>query len=125
MIVFKLLTLLAGAVTLGLLGYLGFVLDETGYLDQVMAMPKDEIMIYHIAAAAVIVWLLISMMMKVISRAIIVVLLVLAVGAEGMFLGLNINGNIIEDTDLIEQIKDKSEDLIDDLSDKAKDLIDG
>ena len=124
MILFKALTYLAGLLTLGLFGYLYKVLDETGYLEQVMAMPKDDILIYHVIAGVVIAWLLFSMVMKVMSRGILIVLLVLAVGAEGVFVGLNINGNIIEQTDYLEELKDKAQDLLEDAKDKANDLLD-
>mgnify|MGYP000058614407 FL=1 len=124
MIVFKLITYLAGAVTLGLFGYLYKVMDETGYLEQVMAMPKDDIMTYHIVAGVVIAWLLFSMVMKVISRGILIVLLVFALGAEGVFVGLNINGNIVEQTDYLQEFKDKASDLLEDAKDKADELID-
>ncbi len=124
MIFFKALTYFAGLLTLGLFGYLYKVLDDTGYLEQVMAMPKDDILIFHVIAGIVIAWLLFSMVMKVISRGLLVVLLVLAVGAEGIFVGLNINGNIIEKTDYLEELQDKAQDLLDQAKDKAEDLLD-
>jgi len=124
MIVFKLITYVAGVATLGLFGYLYKVMDETGYLEQVMAMPKDDIMTYHIVAGVIIAWLLFSMVMKVISRGILIVLLVFALGAEGMFVGLNLNGNIVEKTDYLQEFKEKASDLLDDVKDKADEIID-
>jgi len=124
MIIFKVLTYLAGLVTLGLFGYLYKVLDETGHLEQVMAMPKDDIMTYHIVAAVVIAWLIFSMVMKLVSRGIVIVILLFAVGAEGVFVGLNINGNIVEQTDYLEELKDKAGDLLEQAKEKADELID-
>ena len=124
MIIFKAITYLAGLVTLGLFGYLYKVLDETGNLEQVMAMPKDDIMTYHIVAAVVIAWLLFSMVMKLVSRTIVIAILIFALGAEGIFVGLNINGNIVEQTDYLQELKDTAEDLLDKAKDKADELID-
>lgn len=124
MIILKIFTYLAGVVTLGLFGYLYQVLEETGQLEQVMAMPKDDILIYHIVAAVVIIWLLFSLVMKVVARGLIIVLLLFAVGAEGIFVGLNLNGTIVEENEMFNDIKDKANDLLEDAKDKAKDLID-
>ena len=86
-------------------------------MDQVAAIPSENITYFHIGAAVVIVWLLISFVMKLISRAIIIALLVLAVGAEGTFVGMNLQGNIVEQAPTLEDVKDKAEDLLDDLKD--------
>jgi uncharacterized membrane protein YfbV (UPF0208 family) len=126
--ILKLITYIAGAATLGLFGYLAKVLNDTGYLDQIVSMPKDDIMMYHIVAAAVIVWLIFSLIMKVMSRAIIIALLLVAVGAEGMFVGLNLNGVVeMAPESIQDQIKDKlkdSMDVLDDVIDDAKDKLD-
>ena len=119
MFIFKIITYLAGAVTLGLCGYLYKLLDESGYLQQVAAVPADEIMTYHIIAAVVIIWLLIGLVMKVISRAILITLLVIAVGAEGMFAGLNISGDIVEQSAVVEQLEDSATKLFK----QAQDLV--
>mgnify|MGYP000725318269 CR=1 FL=1 len=106
MFILKIFTYLAGVVTVGLFGYLYTVLEETGQLEQVMAMPKDDIMIYHIVAGVVIAWLIFSLVMKVVARGLIIVLLLFAVGAEGIFVGLNINGTIIEENQMLNEFKD-------------------
>jgi hypothetical protein len=124
MFILKIFTYLAGVVTLGLFGYLYKVLEETGQLEQVMAMPKDDIMIYHIVAGVVIAWLIFSLVMKVVARGIIVALLLFAVGAEGVFVGLNLNGTIVEENEMLNDIKDKATDLFDEAKDKANELID-
>lgn len=118
--ILKLITYVAGAVALGLFGYLAKLLDDTNLMEQVAAIPSDNITYFHIAAAAVIVWLLFGLLMKVISRVIIIALLIIAVGAEGTFVGMNINGSIIEQADVLDDAKDAAEDLLDDL----KDVID-
>ena len=115
--ILKLITYVAGAVALGLFGYLAKLLDDTDLMEQVTAIPSDNITYFHIAAAAVILWLLFGLLMKVVSRAIIIALLIIAVGAEGTFVGMNMNGNIIEQTDVLEDAKDKAEDLLDELQD--------
>jgi len=115
--ILKLITYVAGAVALGLFGYLAKLLDDTNLMEQVTAIPSDNITYFHIAAAVVILWLLFGLLMKVVSRAIIIVLLVLAVGAEGTFVGMNMNGSIVEQVDMLEDAKDKAEDLLDDLKD--------
>lgn len=124
MFILKIFTYLAGVVTLGLFGYLYKVLEETGQLEQVMAMPKDDIMIYHIVAGVVIAWLIFSLVMKVVARGLIIVLLLFAVGAEGIFVGLNINGTIIEENQMLNEFKDKATDMLEDMEEKAKDIID-
>lgn len=124
MFILKIFTYLAGVVTLGLFGYLYKVLEETGQLEQVMAMPKDDIMIYHIVAGVVIAWLIFSLVMKVVARGLIIVLLLFAVGAEGIFVGLNINGTIIEENQILNEFKDKATDMFEDMEEKAKDIID-
>lgn len=124
MIVFKLFTYVAGIITIGLFGYLYTVMEETGYLEQVLALPKDDIMTYHIIAGVVIAYLLFSLVLKTVSRGLVIGLLILAFGAEGVFLGLNLNGNIVVENQLLEDIKDKASDLLDDMKDKADELID-
>lgn len=124
MFILKIFTYLAGVVTLGLFGYLYKVLEETGQLEQVMAMPKDDIMIYHIVAGVVIAWLIFSLVMKVVARGLIIVLLLFAVGAEGIFVGLNINGTIIEENQILNEFKVKATDMLEDMEEKAKDIID-
>ncbi|MBU2880381.1 hypothetical protein KO525_00270 [Psychrosphaera sp. B3R10] len=124
MFILKIFTYLAGVVTVGLFGYLYTVLEETGQLEQVMAMPKDDIMIYHIVAGVVIAWLIFSLVMKVVARGLIIVLLLFAVGAEGIFVGLNINGTIIEENQMLNEFKDKATDMLEDMEEKAKDIID-
>ena len=124
MIVFKLFTYVAGIITIGLFGYLYTVMEETGYLEQVLALPKDDIMTYHIIDGVVIAYLLFSLVLKTVSRGLVIGLLILAFGAEGVFLGLNLNGNIVVENQLLEDIKDKASDLLDDMKDKADELID-
>lgn len=116
--ILKLITYAAGVAALGLSGYLAKILDETNLMEQVASMPGDHIMYFHIAAAVVIVWLVIGLFMQIISKAIIIALLVLAVAAEGTFLGMNLNGTIVENIETLEQLKEKGEDLLDDLKDK-------
>ncbi|MDA7746522.1 hypothetical protein N8878_04230 [Psychromonas sp.] len=118
MFIFKILTYLAGATTLGLFGYLYTVLDDKGVIDQVARIPADSVTTYHIVAAIIIAWLIFSLIMKVISRSIIIVLLVLAVGAEGTFVGLNMTGNI--QVDVVDQFKEQTDGFMD----SAKDLLD-
>lgn len=118
MFIFKTLTYLAGAATFALFGYLYTVLDDKGIIDQVARMSSDDINTFHIVAAIIIIWLIFSLIMKVISRSIIIVLLILAIGAEGAFVGLNITGVI--QVDMVEQLKDKTDELMD----SAKSLID-
>jgi len=124
MIIFKLFTYVAGIITVGLFGYLYTVLEKTDYLEQVMSMPKDDIMMYHIVAGGVIAYLLFSLVFKLVAKGLIVALLVLAFGAEGIFLGLNLNGNIVEQNQLLEDLKDSANDLLDSVKDKADELID-
>ena len=113
----KLITYLAGAVALGLSGYLVKLLNETNLMEQVAAIPSENITYFHIGAVVVIAWLLVSLVMKLISRAIIIALLVLAIGAEGTFVGMNINGSIVEKSAVLEDVKGQAEDLLDDLKD--------
>jgi hypothetical protein len=115
--ILKLITYVAGAVALGLFGYLAKLLDDTNLMEQVTAIPSDNITYFHIAAAAVIAWLLLSWIMKVVSRVIIIGLLVIAVGAEGTFVGMNINGSIVEQSAVLEDAKDAAKDMLDDLKD--------
>ena len=117
MFVFKIITYIAGAITLGLAGYLYTVLDESGYLEQVAAIPADEIMAFHLFAAVVIVWLVFGLIMKMVSRAILIALLLLTLGIEGTFLGLNLNGSIVEQQLDVEQLIEQGQDLVDDLKD--------
>lgn len=124
MFIFKIFTYLAGVVTLGLFGYLYTVLEETGQLEEVMAMPKDDIMIYHIIAGVVIAWLIFSLVMKVVARGLVIALLVFAVGAEGIFIGLNLNGTIVEENQMLNEMKDKATDLFEEAKEKANDIID-
>ena len=115
--IFKIITYVSGFITLGLVAYLYKVLDESGFTEQVAAIPADDIMGYHILAAVIIAWLLFTLVMKTVSRGIVIGLLVLAVGAEGTFLGLNLNGTIVEQNELQELIKDKGQELLDDVKD--------
>ena len=115
--ILKLITYVVGAAALGLFGYLAKLLDDTNLMEQVAAIPSDNITYFHIVAAVVIVWLLISWVMKVVSKVIIIALLVIAVGAEGTFVGMNINGSIVEQVDMLEDAKDKAEDLLGELQD--------
>ena len=117
MAVFKIITYIAGAITLGLTGYLYKVLDESGYLEQVAAIPADDIMGFHIFAAVVIAWLVFGLIMKIVSRAILITLLVLAVGAEGTFLGLNLTGSIVKQSVNVEELLEQGEDLVDEIKD--------
>lgn len=116
--IFKVITYIAGAVTLGLAGYLYKVLEQTGYLEQVAAIPADDIMGYHIIAAVIIAWLIFGLVMKIVSRALLIGLLVLTVGVEGTFLGLNLSGDIVEQSVSIEQLMETGSDLVDELKDK-------
>ena len=115
--IFKIITYIAGAITLGLAGYLYQLIDETGYLSEVAAIPADDIMYFHIFAAIVIAWLVVSFLMKLATRALVVALLVVSVGVETTFLGLNLNGSIVEQTIDVDELMDKGKDLLDDLSD--------
>lgn len=115
--ILKLITYAAGAAALGLSGYLAKLLNETNLMEQVAAIPSENITYFHIGAVVVIAWLLVSFVMKLISRAIIIALLVLAVGAEGTFVGMNINGLIVEQSATLEDVKDKAEDLLGELKD--------
>lgn len=117
MAVFKIITYIAGAITLGLIGYLYKVLDQSGYLEQVATIPADDIMGFHIFAAVVIAWLIFGLIMKIVSRALLIGLLVVAVGAEGTFLGLNLNGSIVEQSIGLEQMLEQGEDLVEELKD--------
>jgi hypothetical protein len=122
MIIFKLLTYLAGAVTIGLFGFMYTVLDENGMLDEVARIPADDITTFHIVAGVIIVWLIFGLVMKVVARGILIGLLVLALAAEGTFVGLNLSGYI--EPEIVDQLKEKATDIADELSEKAKDLID-
>lgn len=51
-------------------------------------------------------------------------MLLFAVGAEGIFVGLNINGTIIEENQMLNEFKDKATDMLEDMEEKAKDIID-
>lgn len=122
MFIFKILTYLAGAVTLGLFGYMYTVLDDKGMLDDVARMPAEDITTFHIVAGVVIVWLLFGMVMKVVSRGILIGLLLLALAAEGTFVGLNMTGQI--QADVLDQISDEAQGMAEELKEKAKKLID-
>jgi len=115
--IFKIITYIAGAVAVGLAGYLYKVLDDSNFLSQVAMLPADDIMYFHIFAAVVIAWLVFSLLMNLVSKAIVVALLVFAVGVEGTFLGLNLNGSIVEQPFNVEELMDKGKDLLDDLKD--------
>lgn len=117
MAVFKIITYIAGAITVGLVGYLYKVLDDSGYLEQVAAIPADDIMGFHIFAAVVIAWLIFGLIMKIVSRAILIALLVVTVGAEGTFLGLNLNGSIVEQSINVDQMLEQGEELMETLKD--------
>lgn len=116
--VFKIITYISAAITVGLIAYLYKVMDQSGYLEQVASIPADDIMGYHILAAVVIAWLLFSLIMKTVSRGLVIGLLVLAVGAEGTFLGMNLSGKIVEQSELEELIRDKGQELLDEMKDK-------
>ncbi|NVK24427.1 MAG: hypothetical protein HWE10_05835 [Gammaproteobacteria bacterium] len=117
MFIFKIITYVAGAITLGLAGYLYKVLDESGYLEQVAAIPADDIMAFHIFAAVVIVWLVFGLIMKMVSRVLLIALLVLTLGIEGTFLGLNLNGSIVEQSINVDELLEQGKDLVDDIKD--------
>ena len=117
MAVFKIITYIAGAITIGLMGYLYEILDDSGYLEQVAAIPAEDIMGFHIFAAVVIVWLVFGLIMKILSRAILIALLVVVVSVEGTFLGLNLNGSIVEQSVNVDALLEQGEDLVDDIKD--------
>ena len=119
--ILKLITYLAGAAALGVSGYLVKLLNETNLMEQVAAIPSENITYFHIGAVVVIAWLIVSFVMKLISRAIIIALLVLAVGAEGTFVGMNLNGLIVEQTATLEDVKEKAEDMLEELKDAIDD----
>jgi len=117
--IFKTITYIAGAITLGLVGYLYKVLEKSGYLAEVAEIPADDIMGFHIVAAVIIVWLLFSLIMKAVSRALVIGILILALAVEGTFLGMNLSGMIVEETkSLPEQLLEKGEDLLEEMKDK-------
>jgi len=122
--IFKLITYAAGVAALVLSGYLAKLLDDSNFMEQVTAIPSENITYFHIIALVVIAWLLISLLMTIISRAIIIVLLIIAIGAEGTFAGMNFNGIIVEQTSVLEDVQDGAEDLLDDAGDLLDDLKD-
>ena len=117
MAIFKIITYIAGAISLGLAGYLYQVIDDSGYLSQVAAIPADDIMYFHIFAAIVIAWLVVSFVMKLASKVIIIALLAFSLGVEGTFLGLNLSGSIVEQQIDVDELIDKGKDLLGDLKD--------
>lgn len=110
MFIFKILTYLTGAATLGLFGYIYTVLDDKGMLDDVSRIPAEDITTFHIIAGVIIVWLLFGLVMKVISRGILIGLLVLALAAEGTFVGLNVMGDI--QAEVPDLIKDQADGVL-------------
>ena len=122
--IFKLITYAAGVAALVLSGYLAKLLDDSNFMEQVTAIPSENITYFHIIALVVIAWLLISLLMTIISRAIIIVLLIIAIGAEGTFAGMNFNGIIVEQTSVLEDVQNGAEDLLDDAGDLLDDLKD-
>jgi len=122
--ILKLITYAAGVAALVLSGYLAKLLDDSNFMEQVTAIPSENITYFHIIALVVIAWLLISLLMTIISRAIIIVLLIIAIGAEGTFAGMNFNGIIVEQTSVLEDVQDGAEDLLDDAGDLLDDLKD-
>lgn len=122
--ILKLITYAAGVAALVLSGYLAKLVDDSNFMEQVTAIPSDNITYFHIIALVVIAWLLISLLMTVISRAIIIVLLIIAIGAEGTFAVMNFNGIIIEQTNVLEDVQDGAEDLLDNAGDLLGDLKD-
>ncbi|GHB67584.1 hypothetical protein GCM10008107_16290 [Psychrosphaera saromensis] len=122
--ILKLITYAAGVAALFLSGYLAKLLDDSNFMEQVTAIPSENITYFHIIALVVIAWLLISLLMTVITRGIIIVLLIIAIGAEGTFVGMNINGIIVEQTSVLEDVQDGAVDLFDELKDKVEDVID-
>lgn len=122
--ILKLITYAAGVAALVLSGYLAKLLDDSNFMEQVTAIPSENITYFHIIALVVITWLLISLLMTIISRTIIIVLLIIAIGAEGTFAGMNFNGIIVEQTSVLEDVRDGAEDLLDDAGDLLDDLKD-
>jgi formylmethanofuran dehydrogenase subunit B len=122
--ILKLITYAAGVAALVLSGYLAKLLDDSNFMEQVTAIPSENITYFHIIALVVIAWLLISLLMTVITRGIIIVLLIIAIGAEGTFVGMNLNGIIVEKTSVLEDVQDGAVDLFDELKDKVEDVID-
>lgn len=114
------LTILIGGLALAMSGYLYQVIDQTSFFNEVVEIPADQIWMYHLLAAVVIVWLVISLFMKLLPPLLIVGLLIVAVGSEGMFLGLNFNGTIVEQSEFMENLENKAEELLE----KAEDLLD-
>jgi hypothetical protein len=122
--ILKLITYAAGVAALVLSGYLAKLLDDSNFMEQVTAIPSENITYFHIIALVVIAWLLISLLMTVITRGIIIVLLIIAIGAEGTFVGMNLNGIIVEQTSVLEDVQDDAVDLFDELKDKVVEVID-
>ncbi len=114
------ITMLAGAVALMMSGYLYQVIDSTNFFNRSVEIPADQIWMYHLVAGLVIVWLLIAMAKKLLPPMLIIGLLILAVGSEGMFLGLNFNGTIVEQSEFMEKLENGADDALE----KAKDLFD-
>jgi hypothetical protein len=115
----KILTIIVGAVALVMSGYLFNLVDQTNFFDRVVELPEERIWQFHIAAAVVIMWLVYSLMQKALPPLILIGLLVLAVGTEGMFLGLNFNGTIVEQSELMQKIEAGAEEL----KEKAEELL--
>ncbi len=116
----KLITVLVAGVALAMSGYLYQLVDQTNFFNQSIEIPADQIWMYHLVAAIVIVWLVISLFLKLLPPLLIVGLLIVAVGSEGMFVGLNFNGTIVEQSEFMEKLENSAEDLMK----KAEDLLD-
>ncbi len=116
----KLITVLVAGVALAMSGYLYQLIDQTNFFNQSIEIPADQIWMYHLVAAIVIVWLVISLFLKLLPPLLIVGLLIVAVGSEGMFVGLNFNGTIVEQSEFMEKLENSAEDLMK----KAEDLLD-
>ena len=116
--VFKTITYIAGAITFGLAGYLYKILQESGYMEGIAEIPKDDIVGFHIVAAVIIVWLVFSLVMKAVSRTIVLGLLAVVLLVEGTFLGLNLAGIVKEEPQsLQQQLLDKGQELLDEVKD--------
>lgn len=116
--VFKTITYIAGAITCGLAGYLYKIIQESDYLNTIAEVPKEDILGFHIVAAVILAWLLIGLVVKTVSRTFVLGLLVFLLAVEGAFIGLNIQGIVVEKPkSLQEQIMDKGKELVEELKD--------
>ncbi len=123
----KIITVIAGAIALFMSGYLYNLVDQTHFFNETVEIPKDRIWQFHLGAAVVILWLIYGLMQKVLPPLLMIGLLVLAVGTEGMFLGLNFNGTIVEQSEFMQKLEEGAEKLKDkaeELKDKAEEYID-